>query len=48
LANFAPEVLRMMPLLIDGCYEEDTDLFDNRKIKSRKFRELLWNDLVIS
>ena len=48
LANFAPEVLRMMPLLIDGCYEEDTDLFDNRKIESRKFRELLWNDLVIS
>ena len=47
-ANFAPEVLRMMPLLIDGCSEEDNDLFDNRKIESRKFRELLWNESVIS
>jgi len=45
LAYFTPEVLRMMPLLIDGFYDENPDIFDNRKIEPGKFREWSWDDL---
>ena len=37
----------MMVLLIDRCSEEDANVFNNRKIEFKKFRESLWNDLFI-